>query len=82
MADSRDTTDLAARLEDHADAIENPSAHQLEADLRDAAAALREVDNPTPVIPKLIAELKKAALFSSDPATRQQLRALLGEAAQ
>jgi hypothetical protein len=40
---------------------------------------LREVEDPTPLVPKLIAELQKIALFSADLETRQTLRALLGE---
>jgi hypothetical protein len=71
--------ELAKRLEDWADSIENPGAHEAELDIRRAAKLLREVVDPTPLIPKLIAELKKIALFSTDVETRHALRALLGE---
>jgi hypothetical protein len=82
MARSREHTNetLANRLVDYADAVENPAAHELEMDLRAAAAALREVENPTPLIPKLTAELKRLAASSSDLEARATLRALLGEA--
>jgi hypothetical protein len=71
--------ELAKRLEDWADSIENPGAHEAELDIRRAAKLLREVVDPTPFVPKLIAELRKVALFSTDLKTRQELRALLGE---
>jgi hypothetical protein len=82
MASSREHTNetLANRLADYADAVENPAAHELEMDLRAAAAALRELENPTPLIPKLTAELKRLATFSIDPEARAALRALLREA--
>lgn len=71
--------ELAKRLEDWADAIENPGAFEAEEDIRRAAKVLREVEDPTPVVQKLVAELKKLALFSADLETRRTLRALLGE---
>jgi len=55
----------ATRLEDLADSIENPGAHEAEQDIRAAAARLREIDNPTPLIPRLVGELTKLATFSS-----------------
>jgi hypothetical protein len=70
---------LAKRLEDGADAIENPGVHEFEHDVRRAAKLLREVEDPTPLVPKLVAELRKIATFSADIETRQTLRALLGE---
>jgi hypothetical protein len=80
MAPSKDHTNagLANRLIDYADAIENPGAHEAEQDIRLAAARLKELDDPTPLIPRLVAELTKAATFSSDPETRTVLRGLLG----
>jgi hypothetical protein len=82
MAPSREHTNetLANRLVDYANAVENPAAHELEMDLRAAAAALRKVENQTPLIPKLTAELKRLAMFSSDLEARAALRALLEEA--
>jgi len=73
-------SELANRLVDYADAIENPGAHEAQQDIRRAADILREVENPTPLIPRLIAELKKVATFSADLETRKTLRGLLGEA--
>jgi hypothetical protein len=52
MAEST-LTALAARLTDHADSIVKVAAHQLETDLREAAAVIREIEAPTPVMPKL-----------------------------
>jgi hypothetical protein len=72
--------ELAKRLEHWADAIENPGAHEAEQDIRRAAKLLREVEDPTPLVQKLVAELRKVATFSADFETRQTLRALLGEA--
>jgi hypothetical protein len=81
MAQPLDQTNqgLATRLDDWADAIENPGAHEMEMDIRAAAKRLRDVDDPTPLIPRLITELRKAATFSSDLETRTALRALLGD---
>jgi hypothetical protein len=80
MAPSKDHTnaELANRLIDHADAIENPGAHEAEQDIRLAAARLKELDDPTPLVPRLVAELTKVATFSTDPETRTVLRGLLG----
>ena len=82
MASSTDhsLSELANRLVDFADGIENPAAHEAEQDIRRAADILRDVENPTPLIPRLVKELTKVATFSSDLDTRRTLRALLGEA--
>jgi hypothetical protein len=81
MAPIKDHTnaELARRLIDHADSIVNVAAHQLEMDLREAAAVIREIGTPTPTVVKLISELRKAALFSSDAETKTVLRNMLGE---
>ena len=83
MAQPLDQTNqgLANRLNDYAEAIDNPASHEMELDLREAARRLRDVDEPAPLIPKLIAEIRKAALFASDLETRTALRALLGDLA-
>lgn len=70
---------LANRLDDYAEAIENPGAHEAEQDIRGAAQMLREMDEPTLLLPRLIAELKQIATFSADLDMRNRLRALLGE---
>jgi hypothetical protein len=70
---------LAARLTDHADSIVNVAAHQLEIDLREAAAVIREIGTSTPAVVKLIGELRKAALFTSDTETKTALRNMLGK---
>jgi hypothetical protein len=81
MAPSTDHTNvgLANRLTGYAEAIENPSMHEMELDLREAAKRLREAESPTPLIPRLVAELKKTALFAGDAETKTALRGLLGE---
>jgi hypothetical protein len=71
--------ELAKRLEDWADANDDPAAHEAEQDIRRAAKLLREVEDPTPLVAKLVAELRKLATFSADLDTRRTLRALLGE---
>jgi hypothetical protein len=81
MAPSTDHTnqELANRLIDHADSITNVAAHQTEADIRLAAERLRHADDQTPLVPKLVAELRRIALFSADIGTKKSLQALLGE---
>jgi hypothetical protein len=81
MASSPNHTpkELANRLVDYADSIENPAAHEAEKDIRAAAAVLREVEDPMPAVPKLVAELTKIATSSSDLEARQTARALLGQ---
>ncbi len=73
--------ELANRLEDFADAIENPGAHEAEQDIRRAARVLREVVDPTPLIPRLIDEIKQIAGRSRDVEAAAGLRALLGDRA-
>ena len=80
MAESTLTV-LAARLTDHADSIVKVAAHQLETDLREAAAVIREIEAPTPVIPKLVAELTRLAVVCRDLDTRNSLLTLLGRLA-
>ncbi len=73
--------DLAQRLVDFADAIESPAAHEAEAAIREAAARLRQIDDPQPLIPRLIGELRHVALFSADLDARRKLKGLLGDLA-
>jgi hypothetical protein len=82
MASSTDhsLSELANRLVDFADGIENPADYEAEQDIRRAADILRDVENPTPLIPRLVKELTKVATFSADLETRRTLRALLGGA--
>jgi hypothetical protein len=42
-------------------AIENPGAHEAEQDIRRSAKVLREVADPTPLIPRIIDEIKQIA---------------------
>jgi hypothetical protein len=81
MASSTDhsLSELANRLVDFADGIKNPSQHEAEQDIRRAADILLDVENPAPLIPRLVKELTKVSRFSADLETRQSLRALLGE---
>jgi hypothetical protein len=71
--------ELAKRLEDWADAIENPNAHEAEQDIRRAANILRDVVGPTPLVPRLVAEIKQIAARSHDAEAAANLRALLGD---
>jgi hypothetical protein len=88
MADSTGSTltreerqALAGRLADHADSITNITAHELEVDLRKAAAELHAVDAPRlrATLPALKFELHQTAARCSDPVTVKQLRILAGE---
>jgi hypothetical protein len=72
--------ELAKRLEDWADAVENPGAHEAEIDIRRAAPLIREQVDPTPLLPRLIAEIRQIAGRSRDVEVAAGLRALLGEA--
>jgi hypothetical protein len=89
MAESANTTltseerrALADRLSDHADGITNVAAHQMEQDLRAAAAELKMVSDPPRLratLPALRIELHAIAARCSDPATVAQLRIIMGE---
>jgi hypothetical protein len=84
MADSNPTpsnADLASRLIDHADSITNHAAHEMEQDIRAAAERLRRTDDQVPLIPKLVSELRRIALFSADLDMKNSLKSLLGELA-
>jgi hypothetical protein len=72
--------DLATRLEEHADGIDNLDHHGLEMDLRDAAKALREHGAPMALLPRLAAEINRACAHTTDSATRMILRGVIGEA--
>jgi ABC-type transporter Mla subunit MlaD len=72
--------ELANRLNDFADAIENPGAHEAEQDIRRAAKLLGELVDPTPLLPRLMAEIKQVAGRCRDAEASASLRALLGEA--
>jgi hypothetical protein len=78
-ADSNTTNaDLAFRLIDHADAIDNVACHQLEADIRAAAERLWLADTETPpAVVQLITELRKAAAETHDGTTAEALKAML-----
>ncbi len=73
---------LAGRLVDHADGITNVAAHDMEKDIRAAAAELKALSDPPRLratLPALKIELHQIAARCSDPATVQQLRFLSGE---
>jgi hypothetical protein len=72
------TPDLATRLLEHADNIMNPAMHQLESDLRLAATAIRETDESAPLMPSLVAELRRLANDSQDSRTSAAIFRLLG----
>jgi hypothetical protein len=80
MADQT-LSDLATRLLSHADNIMNPAMHEMESDLRLAATALREQDAPTPLLPRLIADLTHLAVVSRNVAVGNALRTMLGKLA-
>jgi hypothetical protein len=71
---------LADRLADHADGIVNVAAHDMEQDIRLAAGALRQVEDPPPLalLPALHQEIASAAAACSDAATVRRLRRLIG----
>jgi hypothetical protein len=71
--------ELTNRLDDYAQAIENPGAYEDERDIKRAAKLLREQVDPTPLLPRLIAEIKQIARQSRDADASASLRALLGE---
>jgi hypothetical protein len=73
--------EIAAQLDDVADSITNAAAHESEQVIRRAAQRLRAIDDPTPLIPRVLAELRHIAAFSADLDMRRRLKALLGEAA-
>jgi hypothetical protein len=73
---------LAARLIDHADGVDSVAAHDLEQDIRLAAAELKAIDPPRlrATLPALRFELDRIAAACSDAATVRQLRVVMGEA--
>jgi hypothetical protein len=75
-----DNQQLASRLTVAADAIANPAARGLEADLRSAAALIEEIEKPLPMVPRLCSELARIANTTTDVDTQRRLRRLLGEA--
>jgi hypothetical protein len=88
MADSSNTTltreerqALADRLSNHADGIVNVAAHEMETDIRLAAAQLRTIDTPRlrATLPALRFELARIADTCPDSATAAQLRVVMGE---
>ncbi len=88
MADSSSTTmtreerqALADRLSNHADGIVNVAAHEMETDMRRAAAALMAIDEPRlrATLPALRFELDRIASSCQDAATAAQIRFVMGE---
>jgi hypothetical protein len=84
MAEGKEHTGaaLASRLIDHADAIVNVAAHELEVDLRAAARLLQTMEQQpaaSALLPRLVAELKSIAAFSADLDTRHRLQTVLGD---
>jgi hypothetical protein len=71
---------LADRLADHADGIVNVAAHEMEQDIRLAAGALRQVQDPPPLalLPALQQEIEGAAATCTDAVTTRRLRKLIG----
>ncbi|MBO0751551.1 MAG: hypothetical protein J2P53_05550 [Bradyrhizobiaceae bacterium] len=71
---------LADRLTEHADGIVNVAAHDMERDIRLAAGALRQAEQPMPLalLPALHQEIERAAASCSDAATARRLRQLIG----
>jgi hypothetical protein len=61
----------------HDDNIMNPAMHELENDLRLAAAAIRESGGSAPLLPSLITELRRVANDSQDSRTSAQIFRLL-----
>lgn len=72
-------TQLADTLTNFADNILNPGAHDAEQAIRLAALRLRQTDDPLPVIPSLVAEIRQLAIATSDPETRAGLRNMIGD---
>jgi hypothetical protein len=72
---------LADRLADHADGITNVAAHDMEQDIRLAAAELKAIDPPRlrATLPALHFELDRIAAACPDEATTRQLRFVMGE---
>jgi hypothetical protein len=89
MADSTSTTltreqrhALAERLSDHADSITNVAAHEMEQDIRLAAAELTAAIDPPRLratLPAMRFELDRIATACPDAATAAQLRVVMGE---
>ena len=70
---------LASRLIDHADGITNAAAHEMEMDIRAAAAALQQDGKsvvPRALISSLRAELISIASATSDASAAERLREL------
>jgi hypothetical protein len=78
--ENHENQELASRLISAADGIVNQAAVGLEHDLREAAELIREMNEPTPLISRLMSELAKIANACPDAATARKLRRLLGEA--
>lgn len=76
---NHENEELANRLVDHANSIVNVAAHELERDLRAAAAIIQQTESPPPLLPRLVADLTQALRQTSDPNTRRQLQAIVGE---
>jgi hypothetical protein len=76
---NHENQELANRLIDHAESIVNVAAHDLELDLRAAAAVLQEIENPLPLLPRLVADLTAIARTTTDAETRKQLARIIGE---
>jgi hypothetical protein len=72
---------LADHLDDGADRIENPAMADFEGVIRLAAARLRETDESTPLLPSLVAELRRLANDSQDSRTSAAIFRLLGNLA-
>jgi hypothetical protein len=53
----------------------------MEVDIRVAAERLRRTDDQVALIPRVIAELRRIALFSADLDMKNSLKSLLGELA-
>ena len=77
---NHENQELANRLIEHADSIVNVAAHDLELDLRAAAAVICDIGNPPPLLPRLVADLTQILRQTTDPNTRRQLSAIVGEA--
>ncbi len=72
---------LADRLSNHADGITNVAAHDMEKDIRLAAAELGTIDTPRlrATLPALRFELDRIAAACPDAATAAQIRVVMGE---
>jgi hypothetical protein len=83
MATPKDHTnaDLANWLEEHANGLieGGRSDHDAEPFVRLAAERLRSTGDQTPLIPRLVGELRRIAIFSADLDMKRSLQALLGE---